>query len=228
MKKLKEIVVKNRIYIIISLLFLISISIGFITDDDFIKKILTGVAGLNALSFFLVFGFDQAKSAIAFTYDKKKLAYDISINSQFAYDIHTEYLDFCKQYVEMLFEIFQKMFRDGGSEKCLDYSHDLNRLRDKYTLIIPEKVHKELYDFEFALRYLGAEYGLQKNLLHDVNGDEMRKISIKKTHKLFMQLMDVNNSDDDKKIRNKEEIVSYIRETIGINKLNLLKEEILM
>ncbi len=227
LKDIKENNKKWRAYLFVGVLLLITITIGILTTNEYLKSIFKSLSSISALSIFVLFVFEQAKQTVAFSYDKKKIAYDISMNSQFAYDLHNEYLNFCKRYVNYLYEIFPLMFRDGGTEKCLDYSHNLNKIRDEHTLVIPEKVHVELYEFEYVLRVLGAEYGYQNDVLGDKNSDDLRSESIKNTHKIYLQLMDINNKDKDKRIKNKEEIISYIRSTLGINRINELKEEVL-
>lgn len=209
------------------LILIVTIGIGVNTNDEYIKNITTNITSMSVLSILATIVIEQVKSTIAFAFEKKKLAYDISMNSQFAYDVHTEYLDFCKKYVKKVYLITENMFHEGGTSQCLSYSHELYEIRKESSVLIPETVHNELKNFEYTLRVLGAEYGFQQDTINSEQHDIARKGSIERTHKLFLQLMDLNNEDHDKTIMNREEIISYIRNTVGINKINELKHDIL-
>ena len=217
----------NKIYILVTLIFIISLIYGLFTQNQYIKNIARWISSISVLSFFLKFTVDEIKQVIAFSYEKKKIAYDISMNSRFAYDIQVEYLEFCKKYVNKLNEIIRNVIKDGATPKCLDYSKELLQLRNDNTIIIPDEVHKELYDFEYSLRRLGAGKRFQNNVLGDNTQEEERIKSIRKTSKLLLHLTDKDNTDADRNIKNKEEIIKEIRNSLGINKIYNLKNEIL-
>lgn len=217
----------KKLYIGIPIVILVTISVGVSTSDEYLKQLLYNLTSMSTLGFLITFVIDQVKQAISFTYDKKRIAYDLSMNSKFSYNVHSEYFKFSKEYVEKVYVITDNMLRDGGNKKCLEYSNELYLLRRANSIVIPEAVHTELKRFEYTLRVLGAGYGYQQNISGCKEKNEQRLKSIDKTHKLFLQLMDENNKDEDRKIKNKEEIIGYIRGTVGINRINDLKHEVL-
>lgn len=190
-------------------------------------NLIIGTSSLSLIALFLKFVFDQVKNTITFSYEKQKLAYDISMNSNIAYDLQKKNISFCEEYINEVHNITHNLFRDGYTKETLKYSYDLDSIRKKYTLYIPEKVYNELYNFEYVLRSLGAAAGYEEAVRNIPKKKSKRSESIKKSRKLFMQLIDKNNKDVDREIMNTEEILSHIRDTVGINHLYSLKREIL-
>jgi len=218
---------RKKTYGVLIVLLLVTVGIGVVTTDDYIKSLTTGVTNLGVISVFVTFFVEQVKEAITFVVEKKKIAYDISMNSQFAYDVHSAYLDFCKKYIERVYDITENMISEGNSSLTLEHSRTLYNLRKEHSIFIPETVHMELKDFEHTLRVLGAGYEFQQQTIGSSQHREARLKSIDKTHKLFLQLIDQNNDDEDRSIMNVEEIISYIRNTVGINRINELKHDLL-
>jgi len=156
---------------------------------------------------------DQELNNIRFTHDKLIQSRDLAVDSKLAYEIHKQYLDFADSYIKKVREVLNKMIGSGPTQDALDYERELRNLRLNSYLFIPADVNKELSDFEYKIRIVGAQARLSKN----TDSQTTRNSALENADKLLFEI--IGSTDNDKDV-NAEELLNMVKESFGISALN--------
>lgn len=154
----------------------------------------------------------------------KHLEHDFTLTTashmaEVAYDKHVL---FCEEYVARTNEGLQDLFREGSTEKALEFASDLFGIRTKHRVWLTDDIETALQPFEAALREIGAG---EQVLKHVPVGTD-RTALVNKVYRAFGLVLGLNQPEtDDDYGATATRVIEKIRDILGIRELTLLRQE---
>lgn len=140
--------------------------------------------------------------------------------STIAFDKHVQ---FCESYMTEVHETIGTLFREGPTEKAMEYAQRLFALKRNYAAWIPKSVALKLDPFENALHKIGVQSHLVRALSGDGDKGEARSKAIDESYALFMNVLGMGKlketDPEQKQELAIENVKEEVRSILGINEL---------
>ncbi len=223
---------KNNILLIVLIICVIifigsGVMIFFFEDTDIL------FTGLGLASIFTG-TFTSIKELITKAIDHQltqiSMINEKSLDSPIAFDIYTNYKNFCIKYFKITIEIMEKMRKENYSPSQLADSETLEKCREEYFFYIPDDVYDELDAFEQAIRNLGFNAISELKLLYkdliyeNVNmkeAHEEREKSLSGSYEIYKRLLYGEKGEN-----NYKAVLARLKKTTNIQMIQRCQSEL--
>jgi hypothetical protein len=165
----------------------------------------------------------KLQQTAAFELEEARNRFTIGATSHMADTAFDKHVVFCEEYIVVVNEAMDVLFRRGPHEDILEVEAKLLTVRTKWTLWLLPTVEMNLKKFEGALRTIGGNAWL----IAQLRGDPDRE-SIKEAFTAFAAVMGWDKWKGEAVDRElaAERIIDGLRDTLGIAELSQLREEL--
>lgn len=163
--------------------------------------------------------------AQAIEIEEAKNRFTVGATSHMANVAFDKHVQFCEEYARGVNKALLTLFRRGPHGDVLADAHALSVLRGEWTLWITPEIEGQLDNFERALRRIGA----QAQLLKDLRADEDRTDAIKQAYGTFAAVMGWENWRGEPVTRDvaATKVIEGLREVLGTADLTRLRAELI-
>jgi hypothetical protein len=130
-------------------------------------------------------------------------------------------VSFCQEYTDAVNAALEMLFIRGAHEAALDEANNLLNVRLRWNLWLPLEIQTELIKFEGALREIGS----QSWLLRELGPDEDRREVAKKAHRTFAAVMGWKTWQNEPVTEDvaAEKIIEGLQQVLGIRELTRMR-----
>ena len=216
-----------KTYIILSGIFLLSITGSyFVPAQDILKAVMAapGVVALLAALFQLIR--DQAAYERQLEIQQKQFQFTIGAASHMANSAFDKHVEFCEKYMIEIQNSANTLFREGETPEALAHAGALYKLRESYAVWLTDEINSELEKFEGAIRRLGAEAHFIRNTTGDERYAEQRTLRIDTAFDLFHEIMGWDKTKEINEDYAVESIQRKVKSILGIEELTGLRKHL--
>jgi hypothetical protein len=156
--------------------------------------------------------------------EEAKNHFTVGATSHMANVAFDKHVQFCEEYVEEVFRVMEKLFRQGPHEDALQYAYDLTNVRKRRAVWLTPEIESILERFEGAFRKIGASAGLVKAMPGDPKGI---KVMFEEFAKVFGPEYGFKewNGEAVAEDYTMVSIIASLRKVLGIAELTRLRSE---
>lgn len=191
-------------------------------------SIVGDLAGVPAIAALFGALFQLSRDRIAFErsvqMEEAKNRFTVGAMSHMADVAFDKHVSFCEEYTSAANHAMFTLFKRGPHEDALEEAAALFDVRIKWDIWLAPDVSSELRKFEGALRTIGAN----AMLLRDLQADEHRTEAIQKAYGTFAEVMGFETWQGKTvtKERTVEKVVEKLRKVLGVGELTHLRSEL--
>jgi hypothetical protein len=191
-------------------------------------SIVGDLAGVPAIAALFGALFQLSRDRIAFErsvrMEEAKNRFTVGAMSHMADVAFDKHVSFCEEYTTAVYHAMTTLFRRGPHEEALVEAGALADIRIKWDIWLAPEVTTELGKFEGALRKIGAN----AMLLRDLRADEHRTEAIQEAYGTFAEVMGFETWQGKAvtKERTVEKVVEKLRKVLGVGELTHLRSEL--
>lgn len=150
----------------------------------------------------------------------------LAITSHMASVVFDRQVDFCEAYFEKAYDALSELFKNGPSERALDYAQELYHIRTRYSPWFSSEIEAGLLPFEKALRECGSAAMIIKMNLPQPD----HQLFVTRMYDAFGRLSQIPIIEHPKEISPEEatySIVDQLRNVLGVSQLTSLRDQAL-
>ena len=167
----------------------------------------------------------ELKMAHAVQMEEAKNRFTVGAMSHMAVVAFDKHVEFCEEYSKAVRAALLNMLKKGPHEDVLKDAGTLTQLREKWSLWLSPEIERQLTDFEGAVRTIGAQGWLLRNL----GPNENRSEAIKRAYGTFAAVMGWEEWRGEPVTKDLEadRVFEGLQKVLGIGQLTQLRSDLM-
>ena len=197
-----------------------------IPAEDVLKAVIVSPGVVALLSALFQLLRDQAAHEKQLEIQNNQFKFTLGAASHMANTAFDKHVRFCEKYMAEIHSFVITLFREGDTPEALKHAGNLYELRLKYAVWLTDNINEQLEKFESAIRKLGANAQFVKSTTGSARYAEQRTIVIEKSHKLFIEILGLDETEELNEEYTVEAVKKKVRAILGVEELTKLREHL--
>ncbi|WP_284246535.1 hypothetical protein [Thalassotalea insulae] len=200
----------------------------FLPTTEVMKGIIAspGILGLLGVLYQLMR--DEAAYERNLKIQSQQQIFGLGATSHMANKVFDKHVEFCEKYLAEVYEISNKLFREGPIKEAVHFANGLYSLKLEYAAWITDDISDLLFPFEQALRELGASKGFIDSTISDERYDQERQKRISQVHEDYLKILNLSKDKKPHPDMAVESIVRKARSILDLDELVWLRKQIIV